>query len=59
MDIFCESGYSLLIHAKCHIMTIFSLAVGVFMREPSVRHCITVRNAVARTVNERNKYDAK
>ena len=40
-------------------MLLLFIAVGVFKREPSLRYCINVRDAVARTANEKNKYDAE
>ena len=57
VDIFCESGqYTVIIYlififstltVPC-ILTLIYCIVGIFKKEPAIRHCITVRDAVGR-----------
>ncbi|XP_019853201.1 PREDICTED: uncharacterized protein LOC105313049 [Amphimedon queenslandica] len=37
---------------------IFCESVGIFKKEPAIRHCINVRDAVGRISNKGNKYDS-
>ena len=34
-------------------------AEGTYEKEPAIRYCIAVENAVARTANEKKKYETK
>ena len=43
----------------CKIIIVLTIVVGVFKKEPSVRSCINVRDAVARLANGGDKYDAE